>query len=291
MGKKSLFYRWTHLGCVMLLSLCALSNIACDSYGAKQMKQGTPRLQLSLKENDPERGNIIVELLVENVGSHSLRLPYLQGEHLEEYLAWGGWVLDIQDQDLRLFIMGEKRPPLLKKNEMIELKPGEHFTVEVNISGASWFPSNPDDLKIPYPILGKTTAAYELSFGLDVSETTFPPHQLKTLWQGDLESNSLSVTVRQPEMAYLPKRLDYPARRAGEWVCQCRADCNAKVAGNPCLQFPPDEQSQTVMVWGTRYSEVIEEGRRLAREKLGAQAFPHQPCFCLGPNNSGGIDH
>jgi len=72
-----------------------------------------------------------------------------------------------------------------------------------------------------------------------------------------------------------------PDKKAGKWVCTCRADCDDRMPGN-CPKDP--KQHFKFGTWSDPVFHVaFTEAKRLAVERLGCKP-KHVQCKCIGPN-------
>lgn len=270
--------------CVML---CGCSNEPAKSHDSSQMKQGSPEIRLSLQSLDPAANEVILQIMVTNVGARPLIIPHLREDRITHYMRWGGWEISIQDQDGRFFDHDDKRSPQIMKDELVELAPGEHFIVTINIADTQWVRLFEGD-SVPHPELARANGEYTAIVDLQLDNSRLARDIIHTVWTGEVESNRLRFVIRHPDIPYLPKKLEYPERREDGEMCHCRADCDPAVPRNPCLQLPADKQSQTASAFGPGLLAAKKKARELARKKLGGFSTP-QPCFCTAPNGEQGV--
>lgn len=272
----------------MLAVLCSVAMAACDMpQRLRDGRHGIPRLTLSLQHLDPEANRVILLLQVRNVGTRLLTVPHVREGVLDTRPYWKNYFIDIFDQDRRLFDNGEgPREYIIMRDDLIELEPGEQYAVSFHIADAYWERPNSSAFGFPYPHLAGAPGTYRVSVRLDIYESDLDSsdHALRqAVWQGIVESNVLEFDIRRPECAYLPKPLTLPQGPADDWRCECRADCDPSVSANPCLDLPPDQQSQIARARGAELSIARNKAKEQARSQL-VGISKQQVCFCTDPD-------
>lgn len=194
---KTLLWRWGWISAILCLCFCVTN---CSG------KQGEPKLELLLQKLDPDAREIIVQLVVTNVGEDPLVIPHLREEGVKQSIMWAGWVYHIQrknpDEFYGPYGYSWDRPPDFKKQDLIRLKPGEYFSLTLNIADAKWMSPYDKDYRQPRPELVDVAGEYEvnvrLSLGTDsMGESNIPLLLHWTVWQGYSESNTITFVIEQ----------------------------------------------------------------------------------------------
>jgi hypothetical protein len=283
MSSMRILLRCLFLSILLTFFGCSQEAKEPEKTSKKQVApQGTPTLELSLHHLKPEHYEVIVRLVVTNTGAHPLTIPHVTRELIEPCLGWGGCYFTIQDLDWRLFDLDCGRDSsLLQQEDVIQLKPGEHLTVLINIAHARWFNWSVNEENLPHPEVAEANGEYRVVARLRVRQSFFSRDIAHTVWIGEVESNPIHIMVqRQGEV--MPQKLVLPESTLEGWRCHCRADCDPAISENPCLQLPLNEQSQTASVLAAHLPEAREQAKGRAREQLGGSPKP-QVCFCVSP--------
>ena len=165
------------------------------------IKQGEPNLELSLQKLDPNAKKVIVRLVVTNVGEHRLIVPRLREYRLKRSVGWGGWGLHITHKQAGFFLLSARRIPPFKKRHLIDLEPGERFTVNMNIARAwrsvSVGPADGDSPQ--HPELVSVDGEYEVKVRLSLGNHNILPDLQDLVWKGEVESNIIRSAVDTSE--------------------------------------------------------------------------------------------
>jgi hypothetical protein len=198
------------LGIMLMFWNC--SNDSHDSEIQPPAQQGTPELTIAVQKIEPSIKTILIQLTVKNIGEHRLILPRLEEDQLKQYLVWGGYLLSISNQDKQGFGYAWLRPPAFSKKELIELHPGEHFSVTINIADARYCIEPPSkDTKGQYLELASTDGAYTVKARLDLADDNIPTDLRGLVWKGKKESNTITFVVetgKQQDQASQERKQD-----------------------------------------------------------------------------------
>ena len=159
------------------------------------LSQGTPELELVLKEVDPIAQRILVELTIRNIGSQPLSLPRITEQRLRDYFIWGGWALHIENSHGELFGYGQHEGIFFWKPHVIRLQPGSSFSIIINVADAKRITRFEEENTSSPPELARIPGEYHVSVRLNLSRHTIPPYLRNTVWKGSLESNTTLVVI------------------------------------------------------------------------------------------------
>lgn len=165
-------------------------------------KYGEPKLELSVQNIDLAAKEILVRLVVTNVGKFRLCLPHLREGIVENHTEWAGWIPFIKEQHhAGIFVGPWQRASHLTFTDLISLAPGEQFAVIMNFAEMEQFP--PD--YSPPPMITDTGGKYEASIRLGLGsdstgENNIPFYLLWKVWEGGVESNTISFVIEEPQV-------------------------------------------------------------------------------------------
>lgn len=198
MSMKDVMLVSLFLGIMLIFWNCSSNSYESEIKPVAQ--QGVPELILALQKVEPNTKTILIQLTVKNVEKHCLILPRLEEEVLKQYGVWGGYHFFIWNKDEKGFIFNALRPPAFSKNDLIELNPGEGFSVTINIADAWYcieYPSK--NTKGQYLELANTDGTYQVKAHLDLENENIPTKLRGLVWKGTKESNMISFTIPPEE--------------------------------------------------------------------------------------------
>ena len=160
-------------------------------------KYGEPKLELSMQKIDLAAKEILVRLVVTNVGKFRLCLPRIREGMLKGHFEWRGWNPVIKEQHHAGGFAGHwwKRSRTMF-TDFLSLAPGKQFAITINLAEMEQFP--PDDAPPPTVITtpGKYEARVRLRLGV---KRHIPALLFWKVWAGRVESNTITFVVEEPQ--------------------------------------------------------------------------------------------
>lgn len=181
--------------CLSGLALTLIWSLAsCGKQdGLDRSQGGNPELALSIEKVDASAGIVRVYVSARNVGTNGVVLPRLRSGSLERYGGWHGWSVQIRNDAGKDYSMLKIRAPVLQKEDLIELLPGETFGTWVNIGSACEY-SMGKSMNLSSP-LAKSPGNYSAVVRLGIIRDVLPLPLHSLVWIGRQESPRLDFAI------------------------------------------------------------------------------------------------
>ncbi len=188
--KTSIIFTLMGGGGLAVLFLSCFTNIA-------PFEQGTPYLELRLKEFHQDTQQVLLQLTIKNIGQSPLVLPRLKNEYLTKYLTWGGWHIDIfhNELDERFWLSEGYIGVVYWARDLWRLKPGEQSILNFNIAEARKTITSSGEEKIPRLPLAMIAGNYTIKVRLSLHENAEIVSPFLSTWMGTVESNTVHIEI------------------------------------------------------------------------------------------------
>lgn len=195
--------------CLKRWSVVAIAMVCFSSQvsSMEPVEQAPLQLHLSLDTVDFVSREVRVRLTVTNPGNDRIVIPHPRESFIKRSLGWGGWLLKIANHDKQLLGPWGGRPPHFRKRDLLTLRPGEQFSVTINIADVKKVGRfMAEEGEKPPPELIDAAGEYEVRIRLSLGSEDIPfllfflPYRI---WTGDVRSNTIRFIVHPPG-TYLP---------------------------------------------------------------------------------------